>query len=422
MTDEQPARKPGKPEAARANRMGDPWQRKDGLWSVRVYPPQEGARPQYVYGKTITECRRNAKDKADELAESKVGGRGKTVDEYFEHWIGHTLPQQVRAGEIDESTMDSYTDNARNHVLPGIGWMKLADLGVAEVRQWQDELLVKKVQRRKKLRAGEKRLPPPVLLSARSVAYSHAILRRPLTHAIREGTWGIRENPVELVKAPKQTRKEPQPITPDEARSLLVAMAGDKWWCYWLVVLALGLRRGEGLGLRWGDIDFDARTVKLSVQIQRRRGQLVAKDLKTEGSHGTMAVPQVAIEALQKWRKEQVRIRMKAPTWPNADLVFTTFVGTAIEPRNVNRQWAIVCKTAGTRPIKLHDLRHAYGTYLVAAGVDIRTVQGQMRHARLATTQLYTHMLQDVQRDAADKMDAIITDLRKPAKQIPRTS
>ena len=72
-------------------------------------------------------------------------------------------------------------------------------------------------------------------------------------------------------------------------------------------------------------------------QFQRRRGQLVAKDLKTDASHGVMALPQVALDALREWRREQRRIRMQAKAWLDADFVFTTTVGTAIEPRNVNR-------------------------------------------------------------------------------------
>ena len=416
MTD-QDQEKRGKPEGARPNRHGDPWQRGDGRWCVRVYPPQDGAKPVLVYGKTSTECRRKAKDKADELAEGKPGGRGKTVAEYFEHWTTTTLPQQVRTNEIDASTAKQYSDNVRLHILPGLGWMKLADLGVAEVRKWQDDLLTKEViRRRTKLRKGEKRLPRPGKLSERSVGYCHAILRRALNDAIREQVWGVKENPVLLVKPPKQVRREKEPITPDEARALLATMADDRWWCYWLVVFTLGLRRGEGLGLRWADVDFDARTIKLAGQVQRVEGQLVVKDLKTDGSHRKMAAPQVALDALAEWQREQRRIRMKSNAWLDADLVFTTNVGTAIEPRNVNRQWETLCRKAVTRTIHVHDLRHACATYLVAAGVDIRTVQGQLRHARMATTEIYVHMLDDVQREAADTMDAIITDLRKPKK------
>jgi len=104
--------------------------------------------------------------------------------------------------------------------------------------------------------------------------------------------------------------------------------------------------------------------------------------------------------------------------------VFTIGLGTAIEPRNVNRAWTALCKRAGiARAITVHDLRHAFGTYLLASGVDIKTVSGQMRHSRLTTTaDFYLHMLEDVQRDAADRMDAIITDLRTPVREAKRSS
>jgi integrase len=97
---------------------------------------------------------------------------------------------------------------------------------------------------------------------------------------------------VDIVRAPKQARQEATPPTLDEAAAMMRAASSDKWSCLWLIVLALGLRRGEALGLRWADVDFDKGTIQVRAMIQRQRGELdpetgrrttmlVSKGLKT---------------------------------------------------------------------------------------------------------------------------------------------
>ena len=94
-------------------------------------------------------------------------------------------------------------------------------------------------------------------------------------------------------------------------------------------------------------------------------------------------------------------------------MVFTTRFGTAIEPRNVNRAWERVCGRASVEGVRLHDLRHACASYLLAAGVSSKVVQRTLRHSRLATTELYLHALEEVPREAAEAMDGIVAALRE---------
>ena len=120
------------------------------------------------------------------------------------------------------------------------------------------------------------------------------------------------------------------------------------------------------------------------------------------------------MEALTAWQREQRRQRMQAPAWADLGLVFTTGLGTAVEPRNMNRQWAKVRERAGIgRPARLHDLRHACASYALAGGADLKTVQRMLRHARISTTQVYVHALEDVPRAGADVMDRVLAGLRE---------
>jgi integrase len=414
----------GKPAGARPNREGKPWKRADGRWCARVWPPEGGVdtKPRYVYGHTRAEAKTAADDLAAKLAQGLPDDPDQTVADAFARWLGTTLPQYVRAGRMAVSTMDSYRDNARLHILPargGIGHVKLADLSAATVRDWQDRLS-------RKPSARQPRDGPRRVLSPRTVTYCREILHKMIADLIRDETAGIARNVVDLVAPPKADPAEPVIIAAAEASALLVAMAEDRWWCYWLVAFMLGFRRGEGLGMRWTDLDLEKRIWAPGLQVQRQRGEadpatgkrgrgkLVAKELKTRASRERVALPAAAAEALGQWQREQRKARMAAPAWADLELVFTTGLGTAVEPRNINRQWEKVRARAGIeRPARLHDLRHACASYALAGGADLKTVQRMLRHARISTTQVYVHALEDVPRAGADVMDRVLEGLRR---------
>ena len=422
----------GKPKGARPNREGKPWKRPDGRWTVRVYPP-EGTidrKPWQVYGKTRAEAIRKRGELEAKLARGLPSDPDQTVGDYMRRWLDVTLPQYVAAGELAASTMDSYRDNAGLHIIPGteptLRYVKLAALSAPMIREWQDRLLKKPSGRpRRKLRKGEKALPPPPPLSPRTVAYCRAILHKALADALRDEAAGLERNVARLVKPPKERQKRAKPtISPDDASALLISMSQDRLWCYWLVAFALGFRRGEGLGMRWQDLDLTKRIWKPRLSVQRlrgdadpdtgrRRGRLVAKELKSETSLAPVAIPETAVEALAAWQREQRKVRMAAPVWADLDLVFTTGTGTAIEPRSIDRAWERICDRAGIPRVRLHDLRHACASYLLAAGVDLKTVQATLRHAHGSTTQMYLHALEEVPRAGAEAMDAIIAGLRQ---------
>ena len=447
MTEPGEPRKRGKQKGARANREGKPWRRTDGRWCMRVYPPEGTiwAKPKYVYGKTRKDAV-TAHDKRKAELSSGVtpdsGGKDIKIGPYMRRWLYVTLPQYVEAGEMRQSTMVSYQDNAELHIIPegrrgvptlaGVGLMELS---APMVREWRSGLLAKPSGRqRAKLRPGESELPPPALLGRRTVNYCRAILHKAITDAIRdEVIKGFDRNVVDLVpplkdpdgqgKAGQARKIAKRAISPSQAAALLIAMAGDDLWCYWLVGFAQGFRRGEGLGMRWSDLDFAARTWTPAFSVQRlrgardpetgkRKGRLVAGELKTDASAEVTALTKTAAEALGRWEVEQNRMRRDAPRWANLGLVFTTRYGTALEPRNVNRAWERLCAKAGVPSgIRLHDLRHACASYALANGADLKSVQRQLRHARLDTTQLYLHAVDEVPRAAADAIDTAIEGL-----------
>jgi integrase len=425
----------GKPKGARPNREGKPWKRADGRWTVRVYPPEDSIdrKPGQVYGKTRAEVIRKRDELEAKLVRGLPSDPDQTVGDYLHRWLYTTLPQYVAAGELAGSTMDSYQDNAGLHIIPEaeptLRYVKLAALSAPMIRDWQDRLLRKPAGRTPRKAADGEDVAAPVL-SARTVAYCRAILHKALADAIRDEAAGLDRNVADKVKPPRKRLKQARPtITAEQASALLAEMDKDRLWCYWLLAFALGFRRGEGLGMRWADLDLRERTWTPLMTVQRLRGEkdpdtgargksrLVSKELKSGASAEKIAIGATAAADLARWHREQMRMQLAAPRWAGHDLVFTTGVGTALEPRNVNRAWAGICERAGVPGIRLHDLRHACASYLLAAGVDLKTVQATLRHANLATTERYLHALQEVPRAAADAMDEILTVLHRPGRE-----
>ncbi len=395
----------------RANNEGSIYKREsDGRWCGSL--SLSNGRRKVVYGRTRSEVALKMRDlhRQQDAGLRLTSGKGLTVAQYLEHWTAETLPSKMRAGQLAASTLDSYRTQVRLHITPALGHLQLRELTVPAVRAWLDAKLHQPSR-------GDKPLSP------RTVVYLHAVLRSALSDAQRDDL--VDRNVATSVVPPRSRRAPVKPLSEAEARELIAAARGTRQEVLWLVLLTLGLRRGEALALRWQDLDLVAGTVTVRRSLQRvrrdvsaeggRRGELVETDLKTEGSAATLALPLVLTSALNDHRARQQVERRTAAAWQDDGLVFTTRVGSALEPRNVSRTWAALLAGAGIRQIRLHDLRHSAASFMLAQGVDMKVVQTTLRHSRMSTTaDLYTHVLEDVQRDSASRMDRFVRSLEPP--------
>jgi integrase len=316
----------------------------------------------------------------------------------------------VAIGELRESTADNYLDLADRMIVPYLGRHRLEELKPVHLREWLAKLR----------RTTNARGRP---YSSRTVQLVHAILRRALNDALRDEV--VTRNVALLVKAGRVTCPTVEPLQPDELQLLLVEAASDRLYALWLLFIALGLRRGEALGLHWDDIDLEARTLIVRRSLQRRRtneltpsgrrrGHLGEVETKTEASVRTIALPNIVVDALSQHRCAQEIEAADATVWVNPNLVFTTHVGTWLDPRNVYSYWHALCDQAKVRRCRPHDLRHTAASVLLLQGTDMRTVMEILGHSRMATTSdLYTHVLAEVKADAAARMDTFLRGLQQ---------
>ncbi|GGU32794.1 hypothetical protein GCM10010274_19820 [Streptomyces lavendofoliae] len=238
------------------NGAGTITQRKDGRFQAAVYVLQpDGTRARkFAYGKTWAECdakRRELLDKADNGI--PVPTRSAKLSEWLPYWLDNVVQPRRKL-----STYDKYETHVRLHLVPGIGSKRLESLSVADVRRFL-------VQLEKKTTAA-------------TAKESHRVLRTALTAACREEL--ITRNVATLVEPPRSKARELSPWSLDETLDFLAAARRDRLYAAFVLAIAMGLRRGELIGLRWADVDLDRRVlcvrqqIQQIQQIQRRRGVL----------------------------------------------------------------------------------------------------------------------------------------------------
>ena len=373
----------------RGNGEGTILKRSDGRWTAAIVLDDGGRK--WIYGKT----RREVADRLTKIQRDVAEGRSVvnerlTVAQYLNRWLYEVAKQRTRP-----MTWRGYEHLVRLHILPTLGRIPVAKLSPQHVHS----LIAHKI------REGH--------LAPRTIQYMHSVLRAALNQAVR---WRmVHYNAAAMVSAPRGTRLEPKVLTPEQARQLLDAARGDRLEALYSVALALGLRQGEALGLKWSDVDLDAgilRVRRAAQRIPHQGTQLV--ETKTVRSRRTLVMPPVVIAALRSHRARQNLERLAAgERWIDNDLVFASMTGTVSDGPNVTHRFRRLLKKAGLPPMRFDDLRHACASLLLVQGVHPRVVMETLGHSQISLTMnTYSHVLPALQREAADRMEAILSPLR----------
>ncbi len=297
----------------RANGEGTIVRRTDGRFHAAYYAltPEGTRQRRYVYGRTWDECHAKLVDMKAKTAQGiPLAVKTWTVERYLNYWLTDVAARRLRA-----TTVASYEQIVRVHLVPTVGRRPLAQLSPQEVRK----LLTSKRQEG---------------LSVRMVQYIHAVLRNALQNAVREELLG--RNVAKLVQVETPDYDVGRGLTVAQAQQLLQAVRHSRWHPLYVLALLLGMRRGELLGLRWADIDLVAGTLTVRQNLVRAGGELRFQAPKTRRSRRTLPLPPQVQAALRRQRDAQEAERTAAgSSWADNGLVFTTSLGTPIEPRNL---------------------------------------------------------------------------------------
>ena len=223
-------------------------------------------------------------------------------------------------------------------------------------------------------------------LAARTVALALNVIRAALRAAVRQRVLPANAARGVLVEGSGAVSRAGQALTPEEMASFLAHDPEHRLHALWTVAAYTGARPGELLALRWDDLDLQAGVLHIRRALARVGKELYYVPCKA-GSERTVPLGPAAVDALRRHRAQQVEERLNlSADWVDDRLIFSSEVGSALDHNNVADLFRARLKAAKVRPVRWYDLRHSFGSSLIAAGVDVKSVAQLMGHASVVTT------------------------------------
>ena len=281
----------------------------------------------------------------------------------FLDWWLKSLEARAIAGAKSVNTVDNARWACRVWIQPALGNKRLRDLLPEDV----EALLLSMAE------AGRSR---------QSVNRVRSYLGQALSVAERRGKVGRNVARIAEMPATEPRSGAHRSLTEQEAATLLAAARGHRLEGLIVVGLMLGLRPGELTGLRWSDVDLDAGRLTVEVSLKSERTGLRVGETKTPKSRRPLTLPQPVIEALRTQRKRQREDQLKAPAgvWRDTGHVFTTTIGTPLDPSNLRAAFDKITERAGLGHWTPNELRHSAASLLSAAGVPLEEIADVLGH------------------------------------------
>nr|WP_173079134.1 site-specific integrase [Phytohabitans rumicis] len=399
-----------------------------------------GKRRQWTKG-GFRSAKAAAEARAEILAAEQAGTLPTDGKQTVGAWLTEWLDGKVGAESIRATTEVGYRGHVENYLVPYLGHLRLIDLRphhvtkmLIDIRREHDERIAEAKETNERLQkeadevnaerqaAGKRPIKPrrvavPRPFSPATAQRVRATLRSAINAALRSGE--VSRNVAALAEVASASRPRVKVWEPEQLGEFLDAIAGDGERLYPMLHLAAfaGLRRGELCGLRWCDVDLDARTVDVAWQRTSARHKVVESRPKTDGSESMVDIDEGTAEVLRAWRKQQIQERLAwGPAWQDTGLVFTREDGSGVHPDFVTYRFEKLVARHGLPRISLHKLRHLAASLQLAAGVDIAIVSKRLRHSSIKiTNDTYGHLIGTVGRDAAEAAAALVP-LRHRAK------
>jgi integrase len=334
----------------------------------------------------------------------RTAGRAWTVKQWLTHWV-----EKIAAPAVRPNTADGYRFAVYKHLVPGVG--------AHRVDRLEPEHLEKLYARM--MENGS---------SAGTAHQAHRTMRTALNEALRRGH--IVRNPAVLAKPPRLTDAEIEPLTIEEVQRLLATAAHNRNSARWALALALGLRQGEALGLKWADVDLA--TGRLTIRRNRVRPRWEhgcgdtcdrkpghcphrynsrpdTADTKSRAGRRSIGLPPELIVLLREHQAEQQRERTTAgQLWQDGGWLFADPTGCVLNPRTDTKHWKELLAAAGVRDARLHDARHTAATVLLILGIPDRAVMAIMGWSHSAMAARYQHLTTAIRGDIAGRVGGLL--------------
>lgn len=334
-----------------------------------------------------------AKELADGRRQARRARSSLTLAVYLtQRW----LPSKQLALRV--STYDSYRRIIDLHVLPRIGRVPLRHLRPDHFERLYAELL------------DDGRADGGGGLQNKTVVEVHMVLRRALDDAVRRGL--LLANPLQIAHAPKRRPLSSNTSSVWNAHQLRAFLTSTNTHrshaALWLTANT-GMRRGEILGLRWGDVDFDTACLSVTRSLVSVGYELHETRGKSRTARRCINLDPATMNVLRRWREQRAD---EDPEFDVRDLdarVFSRPDGAPTHPHLLSETFKRLVTRSGLPRIRFHDLRHTHATLLLKAGVPIKVVSERLGHSTPGFTMAtYQHVIPGMQQEAAHTFAAIL--------------
>lgn len=294
-------------------------------------------------------------------------------------------------------------------IIPMLGHMKLKDIKPIHIQKFVNALEERETHIDG---TGGK-------LSSSTVRRYYTMVQSVLHSAYKLGLIGVNPADSDRITLPKIEEQTTEIFTDDELAKLLNCLEGEPLQYKLLIHLALntGCRRGELVGLKWGDIDYNTGILTVSRSNYKLTGdtEIKSKTTKTGKSRAIM-LPPYCTTMLRRFRAEQAQTQLSlGDRWQGDNWIFTQADGKPMYPTTPTQWFSKFLKRNGLEHKKFHALRHTSATLLLSNGTNIKNVASRLGHAQLKTTNRYVHAVEQAEKEAANTFETLLNTNRKRA-------
>lgn len=370
--------------------------RKNGYsWEITIEtPPNPITKKRNRTTKTVKGTKKDAEQMMRKLiAEAEKGyhvtNNKITILEWVQTWLEiYIMPN------VSPTTLSRYQGMVKRYIDPLLGNIQVQQLSTLAVQSWVNSLKVSPV-------SGKE-------MSAATIKHTYHVLKGAMDKAVLAGI--IPRSPCQGIMLPKGEKKAAVIYDEQQIQQLIRAAKGTEMELPIDMELCLGLRRGELLGLQWGDVDWE----KNQVHIIRNRvivnGKSVVKDPKTESSKRTTDVPTQLMEKLKRHQCtcQLNRLRM-GEAYMVTDYIIVHPDGKPIYPEYLSQMLTKLQNKADLPQCRFHDLRHLCASIMLRQGVNVKVAQERLGHKDISTTlNIYSHVLPSSAKEAAEKIGQMV--------------
>lgn len=378
-------------KARKSNGEGSIIQLKNGLWQARISVRQPGGELKRIafYGKTKKEAHEKlVKAQRETHTGSFVNPDKGTTKEWLNAWL-----TEYKKTKIRQSTFALYKTLTKTHIEPAIGDIALQKLETKDIQK-----LINSLSEKEK--------------SSSLIKQVHLLISGALKQAVKEQK--VYRNVADAVELPQASKKEILPLSKEDAKKFLERAKKSKYYPAFILEMATALRRGELLGLRWSDIDFEKGILQVRQTLARvtmpngdRKTKLVFQDPKTKKSQRVIKLKDNVLKELKEYM-----LASGKRNDPDS-LVFPSKTGGPLDPRAFTKRYEYLAEKAEIPKVSFHALRHTVAVLLLQAGEKVKNVQDLLGHEKYGTTMdIYADYVPDEEKEkTAVKINAILNEI-----------